>query len=72
MHEYALQVLPEVLSRAGVMCLFEINESSAHAARSTKQDRNRTVCWGLFLKPCTSLGKKSAEHCTTDIQTRTT
>jgi len=30
-----MQVLPEVLSRDGVICLFEIIERSVHAARST-------------------------------------
>jgi len=32
-------VLPEVLSRIGVICLFEINGSSVHAARFTWLER---------------------------------
>jgi hypothetical protein len=38
-HACALQVLPEVLSRIGVICLFEINGSSVHAARFTWLER---------------------------------
>ena len=34
-HACAVQVSLEFLPRIGVMCLFEINERSVHAARST-------------------------------------